>query len=276
MKIGVVSLLLSASALALAVFALTRESPRPERASTRTDRVVALEAKVAELKRQVEALKAERPGAVVRDAFGLPTEPPKEGGGETEAPSRVAEGEKDLTAVVDAAVDRKTKQVLEKLRRKANKKPPFDDFAKVLELTDEQRAAAGRVIVDGQKKVHAILNIPTADGTNLMDQLVELVARGYAEPGKDHGWGPWFWRVMGEKIPGTDETYGARIESVKATMRATFKRDWTEAQYKEFEEWALDPTEVQNVPGSPNEALGKRIADLARRLGADIPDEKQR
>jgi hypothetical protein len=141
----------------------------------------------------------------------------------------------------------------------------------VLELTEEQRAETERVIVEGQRELHRILETPTYDGTSLMDELVEIVARGFAEPGKDHGFGKWFGRVLTEKIPGTDETYATRIESVKNGMRTSFKREWSEAQYREFEEWGVDPTEVQEVPGSPNEALEKRIVERATSLGAEIP-----
>jgi len=191
----------------------------------------------------------------------------------TDAPTD-APTERDgaLAAIVDDAVDRKTKQVMDELRIKANKKPDFKVFAKMLDLTVEQRAAAERVIIEGQRQTHEILNTPTDDGTNLMDQLVEIFARGIAEPGKDHGFGRWIGRIMGEKVPGTDITYATRIESVKKSMRTTFKRDWSEAQYREFSEWKVDPTEIENVPGSPNEALGERILDRVRTLGVDVPD----
>jgi hypothetical protein len=196
-----------------------------------------------------------------------------ERGGVASPPPPEVAAEGTLEAIVDAAVDRKAAQVMDEMRIKGNKKPAIDVFASTLELTDRQREAAERIIVDGQEQVHAILNRPTADGTNLMDDLVELVARGMAEPGKDHGWGRWIGRVLTEDIPGTNETYGARIETVKVAMRATFKRQWSEEQYREFEEWGVDPTEVQNVPGSPNEALGQRITERARSLGADVPED---
>ncbi len=128
-------------------------------------------------------------------------------------------------------------------------------------------------VVDGQRQVHAILDTPTVDGTNLMGELVEIVARGIAEPGKEHGFGRWFVRIASEKIPGTEVTYGARIESVKNAMCANFKRDWSDAQYREFEEWRVDPIEIQKVPGSPDAALWKRIPERARTLGADISDD---
>jgi len=272
MKVAGAALALSVVALGVAVFAPTRESPPPRRAPMRTDRVAALEAQVAELTREVESLKAERSGRLRRDPSAPPTSTPRPDTGDVASPLNLPEDGEALQAIVDDAVDRKAGQVIDELRIKANKKPAMDVFARVLELTEEQRAETGRVIVEGQRQVHQILNTPTHDGTLLMDDLVEVFARGIAEPGKDHGFGKWIGRVLTEKIPGTDETYATRIEAVKNAMRATFKREWSADQYREFKEWGVDPTEIDKVPGSPNEALGKRIVERATALGAEIPE----
>ena len=271
MKTGAVSLVLSAVALGVAVVAVARHESPAERAPVRMDRVAELERKVSDLTREVESLRARGQRRVVTD---LPTRtPPVEAPDHARAAAPAAEGEEALAAIVDNAVDRKTKKVLDDLRAKANKKPAFAVFASVLELTDVQREATQRVVVEGQREVHEILRMPTLDGTNLMDELVEIVARNMAEPGKDPGWGPWFGRVVSEKIPGTGQTYGARIEAVKADMRARFKKDWSPEQYREFEEWGVDPTEIEQVPGSPNEKLMQRIAERAKQLGATLPDD---
>jgi len=276
MRVGTVALAFSALALGIAVFSLTRESPRPGRDSMRTNRVAALETKVAELTREIESLKNRTPHPIRRHTSesGLPPAGPDAEYREPDVLSGRVQDDKALKAVVDDAVNRKAKQVMDEMRIKANKKPAMEVFAKVLELTAKQRASAERIVVEGQREVGVILDMPTADGTNLKDELIELVALGFAQPGKDHGWRRWFGRVLREKIPGTDETYGARIESVKNAMRATFKREWTDAQYREFAEWKVDPTEIKDVPGSPNAELLKVILERARELGADIPDDR--
>jgi hypothetical protein len=265
-KVAGLAFALSAVALGVAVVALTREAPEPRRAPQRSDRVEALEAEVAELRREVEVLKTARPdGAAAPAPPVLPS--PGDAGTAPDPSSGV------LESLVDEAVAKKTERVLDEMRVKENKKPAIDAFASVLELTDEQRSMTERVVVQGQREVHAILNTQTYDGTNLLDQLVEIAAKGIAQPGKDHGWGLWLARVLTEKVPGTDETYGARIESVKGRMRGAFKREWTEAQYKEFETWGVDPTEIAQVPGSPNDDLVKRVTDRARALGAVLPND---
>jgi hypothetical protein len=282
MKAGGIALALSILALGAAIFTLTRESsPPPQRKSVRTDRVAALEMQVAELTREIESLKTRAPQTIRRETPELPSEALPTGSGDsgnarTSALADVAENDPALAAIVDDAVDRKTKQVLDELRLKANKKPDIGVFASTLELTEEQRASTERVVVEGQREVHAILDTAMADGTNPLDELVEIVARGMARPGTDPGWRQWFVRVVSEKIPGTNETYGARIEAVKQTMRATFKREWSPEQFREFHEWGVDPTEVQEVPGSPNKQLEQRIVARARELGAEIPDDDER
>lgn len=271
-RVAGVALALSAVALGVAVVALRREPPEPRRAQARTDRDDALESQVAELRREVEALKADRPERPGSGVAAPPLVPRGAEEGEAAGHADTAGGE-ELKAIVDDAVQRKTERVLDELRVKTNKKPAMDAFASALKLSEGQRAATERVVVEGQQQVYAILGTPTYDGTNLVDQLVEIAAKGIAEPGKDHGWGLWLARVLSEKIPGTDETYGTRIESVKNGMRATFKREWSEAQYREFEAWGVDPTEIEGVPGSPNEALLKRVTDRARVLGAALPKD---
>ncbi len=270
-RIAGAALTVSVIALGVATLALRREPPEPRRAPARTDRVDALESQVAELKREVEGLRADR-----RERTGLeaPVRPPApRQDGEGADPAGIVEGGDELKAIVDDAVERKTELVLDELRVKSDRKPAMDVFASTLALSENQRVATERVVVEGQRDVHAILGTPTYDGTNLMDQLVEIAARGIAEPGKDHGWGLWVARVLSEKIPGTDETYGTRIESVKTGMRATFKRDWSDAQYREFEAWGVDPTEIERVAGSPNEVLLKRVTERARELGAVLPED---
>jgi len=276
MRAAGIALTVSAVALGVGILALSRESPS-DRAPARMDRVEKLERQVAELSRDVEILKAGRNEGAPGAAPEMPLIPgraaPAPTAGVSPAPTVGGANNKEIEALVDDAVAKKTKGVLDEIRIKSEKKPAIDVFASTLELTAEQRQRTEHVIVEGQKQVHAILNTPTHDGANLMDELVDLVAKGMAQPGKDPGWALWYGRVLTEKIPGTDETYGARIESVKSRMRQVFKRDWSEEQYKEFESWGVDPTEIQKVPNSPNDAVLQRILDRARTLGAQIPGD---
>lgn len=277
MKAAGVSLLLSALALAFAGVAMTTTDSNPQARPPRLDRMADFERRMDELSQEIMLLRTQFASPAVNNPA------PSSSEGSMAKTSDVSEAAwtpsgttntKSLEAIVDAAVNKKTAHILDQMRIKQNKKPEFGAFASVLELTDEQRQETERVVVEGQREVHSILNTPTANGTNLMDGLIEIVAKGFVTPGKDNGWGAWVGRVMNETIPGTQESYGARIESVKNGMRESFKREWTEKQYREFEQWGVDPTEIQKVPGSPNDELWKRVSERARELGAKIPENE--
>jgi len=280
MKNGAVTLVLSALALGVAVLAWTREpETQPQRTSDQSARISALERKVEKLTLELNYAKSAESATAPREATDVPIPAPT-GPAAVEIVRDAAvapEGSEEnaaLAAIVDDAVDRKTKAVIDDMRLKANKKPDIEAFAGALELDKSQRAATERIVAEGQRKLHELLNTPTADGTVLMDELVDIVAKGMAQPGKDHGFGGWIGRLVSETVPGTNVTYATQLESVKTAMRTDFRREWTKEQYREFEEWKVDPTEIQNVADSPNVELMKRITDRARTFGADLPDEK--
>ncbi len=276
MKAAGTAVLLSTIALALGVVALTREggAPSPRRTAERADHTATLAGEIAELRREIAALKARGAGPEARPTFALPSGAPADGAALPEAPREGADVDPALEAAVHVAVERKTEEVLRRLRAKEEKKPPIATFAATLRLSASQRAETERVVAEGQREMYRILEVPTADGTNLLEQVVEIAARGMAEPGKDHGFGAWLVRIVNEKVPGTNTTYAARIESLKQSMRASFERDWSESQYQEFKQWGVDPTEIQGVRDSPTDALVERITARARALGADLPRDR--
>lgn len=173
-----------------------------------------------------------------------------------------------LKALVDQAVSKKAAQ----LQGMQNKKPSMEVFAKTLELTDEQRQAAEQDVLRAQRDVRAILEMPTADGANLMDDLVEVLADSMAHPDKAQGRiMKYFGRLLSEKIPGSDETYAVRIEGVKGSLKETLRRNWSKEQYATFEAWQMDPTEVKEIEGSPWKEIEGRVIERARDLGAELP-----
>ncbi len=283
MNASAIALVLSVVALGVAVY--PRDDPKTTaRKTNRVDRIVALERRVADLSAEVATWRARADHGAHENNPSLPSlrvdgENATEDRGNVPGDPRATPGKSEnsaLAAIVDDAVDRKTRQVMEEIRIKANKKPDIAVFAKMLELTPEQRRETEQVVADGQRRVHEALNIPTASGANLMDELVDIVAKGIAEPGKDHGLARLFGKITTENIPGTNTTYAAQIESVKAEMRSTFRQSWSKKQYEEYEQWRVDPTEVANVKDSPNVALMQRITDRAREFGAKTPESKER
>jgi len=180
---------------------------------------------------------------------------------------------RELEAIVNDAVNKKTERVLDKMRVKQNKKPSFDQFAKVLELSPEQKQAAERILAAGQRETAQILDTPTASGANLMNELADAFARGFANPGKDNGMGKWVGRLFTEKIPGTDQSYAERLGEISNRMKASLKQEWSADQYSEFEEWGVDPNEIQDVPGGADDMWGQRITSRARELGIELPED---
>jgi hypothetical protein len=183
----------------------------------------------------------------------------------------VARADQAISNTIDERVaeviDEKVSAIAEKQAIMQNKKPSLDDFAEALDLTYNQRVAVEDEVRFGQKEVRNILDIPTADGSNLVKELVEVLAHGGIEhPETSKRFMKWVGRVMSETIPGTDDTYGTRIEAAKNKVRAGFRKVFTDKQYADFEKWGLDPTEIQEIENSPwtdiGELIQKRMLEL--------------
>jgi hypothetical protein len=183
----------------------------------------------------------------------------------------VAQADQAISNTIDErvaeVVDEKVSAIAEKQAVMQNKKPSLDDFAVALDLTYNQRVAVEDEVRFGQKEVRNILDIPTADGSNLVKELVEVLAHGGIEhPETSKRFMKWVGRVMSETIPGTDDTYGTRIEAAKNKVRAGFRKVFTDKQYADFEKWGLDPTEIQEIENNPwtdiGELIQKRMLEL--------------
>lgn len=193
--------------------------------------------------------------------------------GAADRPAAASEASREDEAIqemVEAAVEKKAAQ----MRAMRRKKPPLDLFVEVLELDEAQRAEVVEGVVETQQEIKALLEMPAEDGTVFLDELVDILANGIANPGKDPERGArLFRRLVAEKVPGTDRTYAQQAEAMKDRLRARFKRTMNERQYATFEAWQMDPSEVQGVPGSPWKQLEGRVRDRAAALGHVFPDD---
>jgi len=170
-----------------------------------------------------------------------------------------------VLAAVDERINEAVDEKLEEIKQKWNKKPQLETVAKLLELDERQQRVVEEEVREGQKKIRSILEQPTANGTSLLEELVEVMARGQS-PEAGALWGKWLGRLQTEKVPGTDLTYAARLEQTKAEVREGFRRVMSPEQYTEFEEWAFDPTEVEGISESPWNDFGQRVAARAAEL----------
>jgi len=287
MQTHVLALILSVVAIGVAGYALVQERADPHELEAR---LTAIEDQVA----RVEDMLRERgtPAERAPSLMGLGMR--SEGGDSGDSASRAGDepvvdrddthggtpGEsfsggtpEELTALVEAAVAKKAAE----MQVMRDKKPSLDTFAKTLELSDAQRQAAAQNVVRAQRAIQGVLEIPAEDGTRFLEELVETMAHGMAHPGQDPGRGRRLYgRLLSEKIPGSDETYAARVESVKTALRESFRRDWTPRQYATFEAWHMDPTEVKGIEGSPWREIEARVRERAKDLGAEIPAQGER
>jgi len=282
-KVVVLALLLGFAGVAVGGYALSRD---PAESFEVEERLRDVEDQLARLERKLDAQRGS--GAEEPSLFGRGPEVslsiPVPSGATAPAPtpdpetgSPVARGSDDpqetaekIEDLVNEAVEKKARQ----LRQMKNKKPSLDVFASVIGLSDVQREALAQEVVRGQSEIESILRTPAEDGTDFIEELVEVWANGIANPGKNAGRGKQLYqRLLSERIPGTDETYFARVETVKQSMRDTFRRDWNKKQYAHFESWQMDPTEIKDVEDSPYKQLELRVRERARALGAKFPED---
>jgi len=274
--------LMAAAVGVLAAVVVFSRTLRPDR----TDQIEALEHRIEALEDRIAELTS---GPAAADPAAHPTErqedpvertladaaaqPPPE----TIAPlvmarlqhveRAVAETDRTLSTTIEERVEEAVDEKISKLELKQNLKPPLADFAEVLELDESQQGAVEDVIWLGQDSVRAILETPTADGSVLVDGLVEALAYGkVGHPEAGRIFMEWVGQVMNTQIPGSDDTYGWRIEAAKKDVREALRRELTEEQYAEFERWNVDPTEVQEIQDSPWTDIGERIEQRALEL----------
>jgi len=180
----------------------------------------------------------------------------------------VARADQTLSAAIKERVEEVVGEKVDELEKKQDKKPTLTVFSEMLELTDDQRRVVDKEVWSAQKEVRTILETPTEDGSILIDELVDVIAYGEAKhPEAGSRFIKWLGRVMTEKIPGTDVTYGADIEVIKNNTRSAFRSEFTEEQYAEFESWGVDPTEIKEIENSPwadlEERVKQRLLELA-------------
>ena len=180
----------------------------------------------------------------------------------------VAQADQTLAAEIKERVEEIVDERVDKLEKKQDKKPTLAVFSDVLKLTDNQRSVVDKEVWIAQNEVRVILETPTEDGSILIDELVDVIAYGEAKhPEAGPRFIKWLGRVMSEKIPGTDVTYGADIEVIKNNTRSAFRSELTEKQYAEFESWGVDPTEIKEIENSPwadlEERVKKRLLKMA-------------
>ncbi|MHC5020060.1 MAG: hypothetical protein ACYTGX_08110 [Planctomycetota bacterium] len=170
---------------------------------------------------------------------------------------------------IRAMIKKQVEAEVEAGKVKDREKPSLGAVAAHLKLSDVQKSEVERAVLEGKQAVFDTLSIPTKDGTvfteELTDTIVSMVTEGEMEGGAKFM--KLFVRMNAEKIPGTDETYVQRMNTIKAGVTQQIQRDLTPEQFAEYEKMrvAQDPTEMK-VAGDPWE---KVMTDVAAKLPED-------
>lgn len=276
------TLVLAFLALALAGYAIVENRPDTSASDWRLDRLEArldhLEAipevhvSPNELGPHLRGRSAEEPRVKRTEALDAIQADPRGAVAANEVrttPRKSPEDAERIEELVEASVAKKAAQ----LQVMSNKKPSIDLFATTLGLTDAQRFDVEQEVIHGQQQLRDLLGTPTADGSVLLDDLVEALAHSLVDPDQARTkWGTFLGRVLSEEIPGTEETYGLRAETLKGGVREGLRRTLSDEQFAAFMAWRLDPTEIQGIQGSPWKGIEPRVQDRAEALRAERED----
>ncbi len=114
--------------------------------------------------------------------------------------------------------------------------PRFSEVAAWLGLDEAQSARARAAFRQGQRDLLATLGEPREDGRNMVAEVFRALLAG------DHAK---LLATLGERVPGADETYGARIEGLKLALEDDLRASLAPAQFRRWRSAGLDPFKVK-------------------------------
>jgi len=185
------------------------------------DQVARVEKKVAEA----------RPAAAT-----APVPPGKEGA----LPTYLTE--EDIQKVVDERVEKL--QAKGEPRKNAfegnDRKMPLHDLARELELDPKAQARVAEIANDAKKEIFEILKSPKPDGTNVADELIEVLTKGDQAAAQQL-----FKRLFTDMIPGTQTTYLAGVGAIQDRARGLLQSAMGPSAYGRFEHMSIHPENIQ-------------------------------
>ena len=75
--------------------------------------------------------------------------------------------------------------------------------------------------------------------------------------------------LLQKRVRGSDQTYQTQLATVKSSLTTAFKRELTEQQFTEFEEWKFEPDRMKGISDSPFSDLEERI----KKRTLELPDK---
>ena len=165
-------------------------------------------------------------------------------------------------AAIDDIVSKKVDEKLADAKQKNgglfgdDKKRPLTEISKELELTELQEDQMAEAINASTKLCFGVITTPRNDGTNVLDDIV--LAMQDPEHAQEKATAA-FMKLFTDKIPGTDETYLARIMTEKGTLNSEFKKVLTDDQMKKYTRLGQDPHEIQTGYDPYGEYVAERL-----------------
>lgn len=137
------------------------------------------------------------------------------------------------------------------------KKPPFDRFVKVLDLNETQRQEVKSAIFRAQEELGELLVLKRDDGLSYVDDLATAFIDG-----DENRIGQVFIKMLGDKIPGREETFLQEAIRLSGAVKKDFKGIMTPKQYKKYLESDVQPLDVE-IKGNPiEELIQERIEEI--------------
>lgn len=122
------------------------------------------------------------------------------------------------------------------------RKPPLAELSRELGLTPSQEDAAAEAVNAGKKRIAELLQIQRADGTCMLDELVDAFKD---PPTAQQKMTEIFARLFTEPIPGRGEPYIAEVLRIQTEVKRNLAANMSVDQYKQLERSNVDVTEIQ-------------------------------
>lgn len=152
--------------------------------------------------------------------------------------------EEDIQKVVDERLEEKLQARGEKKKGPfdggGDRKVPLHDLARDLELDPKVQAKVAEIANSAKKDIFDIIKTPRADGTNVADELIDVMTKG-----DQAGAQQLFQRLFTEKIPGTQTSYIAGVGAVQDRARGLLQAAMGPAVYTRFEHMSVNPEHIE-------------------------------
>ena len=121
-----------------------------------------------------------------------------------------------------------------------DRKMPLHDMAKELALDPKAQARVAEIANGAKKEIFEIIKTPRADGTNVADELLDVMLKGDQAAMQQL-----FQRLFTENIPGTQTTYLAGVGGVQERAKELLRAAMGPEAYGRYEHMNVHPEHIE-------------------------------